>query len=163
MPFILLKYPGTILILIKGATKEKKYEAEIDTLSSELGVSRSIRMLRRELRPQEMAVLYNTSDALISIPKSDLFAVSIQEGMACGVIPVIGHLDVHHEYLTDGKNALFVEPEDPEQIAKKIVYCIEHPELKERFYAINKEIIEEKKDWNKNAQKMEDLYISLLS
>ena len=161
VPYIVAKYPNVIVILLKGAAQDSEYESKIDNLSMELGMAQNIRVIRRELRPQEMAVLYNASNALISIPKADQFAACIQEGMACGVIPIVADLEVSHQYLTDGENALFVNPEDPEQIAQKIIYCVEHPELKERFYEINRKIIEEKEDWDKNARKMEELYISL--
>jgi len=163
MPYILARYRNVILILLKGAAEEKKYESQIDNLVKELGVAKNVRLIHKELKLKEMAALYNLSDALISIPKSDQFSSSIQEGMACGTIPIVGDLEVYHQYLTDGENALFVNAEDPEEIAEKVVYCIEHPEFKERFYAINRKIIEEKEDWDKNAQKMEELYMSLLA
>ena len=163
MPYILARYRNVILILLKGAAQDEEYESRIHNLSTELGVAQSIRMIHKELRPQEMAVLYNASDALISVPISDQFSSSIQEGMACGTIPIVGDLEVYHQYLTDGENAFFVSPEDPNEIAQKVVYCIEHPELKEKFYEINRKIIEEKEDWNKNAAKMEELYMSLLA
>lgn len=163
MPYILARYPNVILILLKGAVEDKGYESQMNNLVKELGVAKNIRLIHKELKPKEMAALYNVSDALISIPKSDQFSSCIQEGMACGVIPIVGNLEVYNQYLTNGKNALFVNPQDPKEIAQRIIYCIEHPELKEKFYEINRKIIEEKEDWNKNAPKMEELYTSLLA
>lgn len=163
MPYILARYPNVILILLKGAAKNKEYESQMNNLVKELGVAKNIRSIPEELKPEEMAALYNVSDALISIPKSDQFSSCIQEGMACGIIPIVGDLEVYHQYLTDSENSFFINAENSEQIAQKIIYCIEHPELKERFYKINRKIIEEKEDWNKNAQKMEELYMSLLA
>jgi glycosyltransferase involved in cell wall biosynthesis len=108
-----------------------------------------------------MAILYNTADALISIPKSDQFSACIQEGMVCGMIPIVGNLEVYRQYLVDDKNAFFVDPENPKEIAQKIIYGVEHPELREKLYEINRKIIGEKEDWDKNTKKMEDLYLSL--
>lgn len=160
MPYIVAKYPGVILILLRGAAKDSGYESRIDKLAKELGVAQNVRLLYQELKPEEMAAYYNMSDVLISIPKTDQFAACIVEGMACGVIPIVGNLEVYREYLTDGENAFFVDRENPEDIAEKVIHCIEHPELKEGFYAINRKIIEEKLDWNKNAPHMEKLYLS---
>ncbi|MFC1848311.1 glycosyltransferase family 4 protein [Chloroflexota bacterium] len=163
IPYILAKHPETVLILLKGASQDNTYESMIDNLCTELSVSGNIRIIRRELSPQEMAVLYNACDALVSIPKTDCFAISIQEGMVCGLIPVVADLEVYRQYLADGENAFFVDPENPQQIAQKLIYCIEHPELKERYYQMNTMIIEEKENWHKNMPTMEELYTSLLS
>jgi len=110
-----------------------------------------------------MAIYLNMADVFISIPKNDQFGSSVMEGMACGAIPIVSSIKVYYQYLKDEVNALFVDPNNPREIAEKIVYCIEHPEIKESFYAINIKIIAEKEDWNKNAKKMEKLYEKLLN
>jgi glycosyltransferase involved in cell wall biosynthesis len=162
MPYVLAKYTRVTLILLKGAAEDKRFEIKVGKLIEQLEMGRNVKLIRRHLSAHEMAVLYNVCDALISIPRSDQFASSIQEGMACGTIPIVGNLEVYKQYLTDGENALFVDPNNPKDIADKVIYCIEHPELKQRFYAINRKIIEENEDWAKNAAKLEELYYSLL-
>ena len=161
MPYIVSKNPDVFLILLRGTTYNVSYEEGIEELSRKLGVNKNIRIVKRELRPQEMAVYYNASDALVSIPLSDQFGGSIQEGMACGVVPIVGKLDVYNLYLTDGKNALFTDAEDPQNIAEKLVYVIQHPEIKELYYETNRKIIQEKEDWNRNAPRMEELYFEI--
>lgn len=164
MPHVIVKHPNAVLILLRGLAEGNEYESYLDSLANELGVAQNIKVIKRELNSHEMAVLYNACDALISIPISDGgFAFCIQEGMICGVIPIVGDLEVYHQYLSDGENAFFVNGEDPRQIAEKIVYCIEHPELKQKFFEINSRIIEEKEDWHNNAPKMEELYNELLA
>lgn len=163
MPYVVAKHPSVVLILCKGPSKDSQYENQIYKQATELGVAQNIRLIDHELSHQEMAVLYNIADVLISIPKSDQFSGCIQEGMACGVIPIVGDLEVYRQYLTDAENAFFVDPEGPYDIAQKVVHCIEHPELKERFYRINRKIIEDNEDWDKNAPKREDLYLALIN
>ncbi|MGD9118479.1 MAG: glycosyltransferase, partial [Dehalococcoidia bacterium] len=162
MPYIVAKNPGTILILLKGGTKDIDFEARIDNIINELGIENNVRLIQQELSPTEMAVLYNASDVLVSIPKTDLFAISIQEGMACGVIPIVANLEVYQQYLIDGENGYIVDPQYPQQIAEKIIHCIEHPELRNDFYKINRKIIEENENWDKNMVKMEALYDSII-
>jgi glycosyltransferase involved in cell wall biosynthesis len=161
LPYIITEHPDTVLILLRGSANDMEYEKIVDQLAAGLGVKANIRWIQRELTPQEMAALYNISDALVSIPISDQFASSIQEGMVCGIVPVVGKLDVYSQYLNDGENALFVDADDPRDIAGKIIYIIQHPELKEIFYEINKKIVEEKEDWSKNSVKMEELYLEI--
>jgi glycosyltransferase involved in cell wall biosynthesis len=162
IPYIIAEHANVTLIVLQGAAESGQFENRIESLIEQLDIDRNVKLIRRHLTPQEMAVVYNASDAFISIPKTDQFASSIQEGMACGTIPIVGDLEVYRQYLTDGENALFVDPNNPKDIADKVIYCIEHPELKQRFYAINRKIIEENEDWAKNAAKVEELYQSLV-
>jgi len=99
---------------------------------------------------------------VVSIPKTDQFASSIMEGMACGAIPIVSNIEAYKQYLVDGKNAFFVNPDSQKDIAEKIIYCIEHPEIRDNIYRINKKIVEENEDWDKNAIAMEELYKKLL-
>ena len=162
MPYILAKHANVTLIILQGTGGENQFENQIDRLIEQLGVGQNVRMIYRHLSSQEMAVLYNACDAFISIPKSDGFASCVLEGMACGAVPIVANLEVYRQYLTDGQNALFVDPAATEDIAAKVIYCIAHPELKQSFYNINRKIIEENEDWVKNARKLEELYCSLL-
>ncbi|MCD6109003.1 MAG: glycosyltransferase family 4 protein [Thermoplasmata archaeon] len=157
IPYVIEKYPKVTFIFIKG-NGEESYEKEMEKLASNLGVKDNVKFISKHISPIEMAIYLNLSDILLSIPKTDQFARSIMEGMVCGVIPIVSDIEVYKQYLKDKKNAFFVNPDNPREIADKIIYCIKHSELKEAFYNINRKIIEENEDWNKNAKKMEKLY-----
>ena len=100
---------------------------------------------------------------MISLPISDQFSGALKEAMACSAIPLIHDLEVYHEHLEDGKNGFFIDRENPAEVAKKIIYCIDHhPELKEKIGKINRKILEEKSDWNKNKKLMLGIYKKIL-
>ena len=162
IPEVIRNQPECVFILLKG-WGYTNYEAEMKLKAEKLGVVDNIRFVSKQLTEEEMAVYLNASDTLVSIPASDQFSACILEGMACGVIPIVSNLEVYKERLVNNENAFFVDPENPQELAEKIIYCIEHPELKEKFFKINREIVEEKDDWNKNAKKMEELYENLLN
>lgn len=162
IPSVVKKCPNTIFLFIRGYGTEE-FEKEMKARAEELKIVSNVRFVPKVLTPEEMAIYLNMSYALVSIPESDQFGSSILEGMICGVIPIVGELEGYHQYLTNGKNAIFVHSDDSQQLAEKIIYCVEHPELKEKFYEINRRIIEEKEDWDKNAPKMEELYSKLLA
>jgi glycosyltransferase involved in cell wall biosynthesis len=161
MPYITARYQDAILIVLTGIGGEPEYENKMEDISNELGVARNVRIIHRGLSPHEMAALYNMADALVSVPVSDEFAISISEGMICGAVPIVCDLDVYREYLKDGVNAHFVQAENPQQIAQKVCDCIEHPEQKKSFFEINKRIIEDKENWGKSVQELEELYVRL--
>lgn len=161
VPYTLESRSDAIFIFIRGYGSSE-FEDKMKTKAKKIGVADNTRFISKLLTPEEMAVYLNMADVLISIPKTDQFGSSIMEGMACGVIPIVSNIGVYKQYLIDGDNAFSVNPENPKEIAEKIIYYIEHPEIKEKFYTVNRKIIEEKEDWNKNAKKMEELYEKLL-
>lgn len=157
IPYTTKKYPNAVFVFIRGYGSSE-LEDEMKLKAEKMDVINNVHFISKVVTPKEMAIYLNMADVFISIPKTDQFGSSIMEGMACGVIPIVSNIKVYNQYLTDGINAFFVDPENPKEIAERIIYCIEHPELKEKFFTINKRIIEEKEDWNKNAKKMEELY-----
>jgi len=162
LPYIIKKHPNVCFVFLKGCSTDSSYENRLQRIAKRAGVEEYTRFVSRYLDKEEMAIYYNMSDVFISIPRTDQFASCIVEGMACGSIPIVGNLEVYREYLTDGNNAFFVDRENPEDIAEKVTYCIEHPEAKERFYEVNREIVKKKLDWSNNAPLMYESYQSLL-
>lgn len=158
---VVLKHPETIFIMLRGYG-DAEFEEEMKEKARTLGISANFRFIPRVLVPEEMAVFLNAADLFVSIPRTDQFASTIMEGMACGLIPVVTNMEVYRQYLRDGENAFLVDPDNPQEIAEKIIYSIEHPLMKGKVYEINRNIIEEKEDWMKNAQKMEELYERLV-
>jgi len=161
IPYVVKSHPDTVFVFIRGHGSPE-FEDKMKTKAEKLGVITHTRFISRLISPEEMAIYLNMADAFISIPKTDQFGSSIIEGMACGAVPIVSDIEVYYQYLKDGINALLVDPENTREIAEKIIYCIEHLEIKENFYTINRKIVEEKENWHKNAKKMEALYKKLL-
>jgi glycosyltransferase involved in cell wall biosynthesis len=161
MPYVMKSHPNVTFVFVKGSGSSV-FEKEMMLRAIELGVSGNIRFISRLLTPVEMAVYYNMADAVISIPKYGQFGASILEGMICGATIIASDIPVHREVLRNGENALLVDADDPKEIAEAIVQCIEHPEMKQQFYKINRKIIEESWNWQRNAGKMRRIYEKLL-
>ncbi|MDH5770077.1 MAG: glycosyltransferase family 4 protein, partial [Candidatus Bathyarchaeota archaeon] len=160
IPYVLKSHPDTTFIFIRGHGCPE-FESKMKLKAEKLEVANKTRFISRLITPREMAIYLNMADVFISIPKTDQFGSSVIEGMACGPIPVVSDIKVYYQYLRNGVNTFLVNPENPREIAEKIIYCIEHLEIKEDFCATNRKIIEEKEDWNKNAKKMEEVYNQL--
>jgi len=161
MPYVIKNYPNAVFIFIRGYGTEE-FEEKLIRLAKNLGVNKNLKIIPKLISPREMAVYLNLSDIMISIPSTDQFASSVMEGMACGTIPIVSNIEAYKQYLEDGKNAFFVSLNDPQELAKKIICAIDHlPKLKDKFYRLNKKIIEEHENWEKNAIKMEELYEKL--
>jgi glycosyltransferase involved in cell wall biosynthesis len=161
IPHVLKSCPDAVFIFIRGLGSPD-FEGEMKLEAEKLGIGNNVRFIPRSITPNEMAMYLNVADVFLSIPKTDQFGSSVLEGMVCGAIPIVSEIEVYHQYLKDGVNAFFVNPDDSKEIAEKIIYCIQNPKTKNDFYTINKKIVEEKEDWDKNAKKMEELYKQLL-
>lgn len=162
VPYVVHKCPNAIFVFLRGGGTER-FEDEMKLRAEELGVMSNIRFIPKLITPEEMAVYLNMADAFISIPRYGQFGASILEGMVCGATPIVSNIAVHKTLLINGENAFLVNPENPKEIAEKVIYSIEHPESKGKFYRINKRIVEEKEDWDKNAKEMEKLYERLIN
>ncbi len=162
IPKVLSEHPNAVFLFIRGyGTPE--YEKKMNLKARDMGILKNIRIISKLIPPEEMAVFLNASNAFISLPKTDQFASSIMEGMACGSIPILSNLSVYKQYLKDKENAFFVNPDDPEEIASAVNFCIDNPSIREEFYTINRRIIEEEEDWSNNAKKMEELFEALIA
>jgi len=161
IPYVLESHPNATFIFIRGHGSFE-FEYRMKRRTTRLEVGNNTRFISRLISPREMAIYLNMADVFVSIPKTDQFGSSVIEGMACGPVPIVSDIEVYHQYLKHGKNALFVDPEIPREIAEEITHTISHPEIRDAFYTINREIVEEKEDWNRNAEKMEELYKHVL-
>lgn len=163
IPYVIKEYPETFFIFLKGSGNGN-YEKKIKTLISKMGIEKNISIIPRFISSKEMAVYLNLADIFISIPYTDQFGSSVMEGMACGTIPIVSDIEVYKQYLEDGKNAFFVNPDDPEDISEKIILASKNfKKIQEKFFKINRKIIEENENWDRNIKEMEKLYKNLLN
>ncbi len=75
-----------------------------------------------EVPQKELAKFVQQSDVLILYSRYETFGCVIIEANACGVPAIVSDLPVFHETITEGVNGYFVEGENPEALAKKILW-----------------------------------------
>jgi len=159
---VLKNNPNTYFLLIKGYGTPI-FENKMKELANKLGVNKNLIFVSKMLTPEEMALYLNMADAFISIPKSDQFGLSVLEGMACGLVPILSDDIVAYKQYLNENNSIFVNPENIADIANRINYLINNIEFKNKAYLINIKIIEDYEDWNKNAKKMRELYFNIIN
>lgn len=81
--------------------------------------------------PAQMGELYRSFDVFVGTSRGDEegFFLPAIEAMACGVPAVLTDIPCFRGY-GDGQYALFVEPQDPAQMAEAIVLAAGHAELR---------------------------------
>ena len=159
IPKVLKKYPSTIFVLIKGYHKEKYFQ-EIKKRVSQLGIEKNIRFINR-VEHHLIPIYLNMSKISIHLPLTDNGASSIPESMLCGNIVIATDNEPNRERIRNGFNGFLVN-RDPEEIAKKICYSIEHPELNKIFHKRNLKIIKKTGYWFDTVKKTEKTYNNLI-
>ena len=85
------------------------------------------------------------------------FPTKLGEYLATGNPVIVTKVGEIPQYLTDGKDAFLVEPDDVVKFANKMEYVVENPDLARRVGLKGKEVVLEKFNYKKQAQKIIDL------
>ena len=140
VPAVVKNYPKTLFIFLKGDADENYYQKNKE-LIHKLSLDKNVRIVEKWLNEKEMAAIYKLSDIVISIPEKDQFSGVVRESMIYGVVPVISDLPIYKELLKEGENAFFVSGKSSSEIAYKIIYCIENPDILKKIKDKNKKLI----------------------
>lgn len=155
---LILKKMSDAKFIIAGEGSEEYY---LRDLAKSLGISDSIRFVGW-IPHEELPKYLASSDVYVSTSLSDSFAVSTLEAMACELAPVVTAVGDNRNWIKDGENGFVVPIKNPEALAEKIIYLLENEGVRKKFGKINREIVKEKADYNKEMEKMENIYIELI-
>ena len=131
------------------------------TLATKLKVEKYCRFINRLKYPEFLNYL-EASDVIVSVSLYDGCSISLIEGMACGVIPVMSTDFPKTEWVTDGWNGYLFNPRNPENIAHVIIKALENKDAFETMRQRNRHIVEEKANYHKNMKTAEEIYRRLV-
>ncbi|MGB9589407.1 MAG: glycosyltransferase family 4 protein [candidate division WOR-3 bacterium] len=101
------------------------------------------------------------SHIFISASLSDSTPVSLLEAMALGVFPVVSDLPAKGEWVVDGLNGFLFNPTCPQDLANKLKACFDNPRIIVRAREINKAMVRERADWERNFDRFLETLESL--
>ncbi len=158
IPLVLREAPRAKFIIAGKGTEEMN----LKELAKSLGVADSVIFLGwipNEELPRYLALV----DVYVSTALSDAgIAASTAEAMACGLPVIITDFGDNGKWVEDGVNGFLVPLKaPPEVLAAKIIYLLKDEETRKRFGKINREIITERNNWEKEMGKMANLYREL--
>lgn len=162
-------------VLIKGFYEALKAFSEMTlTIGASGSQSEELKKLVKELKiedkviftgrykPDEAGRLLMNNDVFISIPESDSTSVSLLEGMAVGLFPIVSDLQGNKEWIDDYKNGIVLNCTSPKCIKEAILWCAENKEHLNNYLDYNINIIKKRALWKNNAKQVEKLYIDIL-
>jgi len=159
IPVVLKEIPSTKFIIAgEGGEKEK-----LINLAKSLKVLEVTRFIGKI--PGDKVPLYlNFADVYVSTSLSESgLAASTAEAMACG-LPVI-NTDVGDArlWIKDGQGGFIIPIKNPRILSEKIIYLLKNDKERFKFGEMNRKIIEEKNNYYKEMDKMEEIYKELIN
>lgn len=89
--------PAAHLVLLRAGVDDTAWQ---DLLRMAANVP-DLHLIEELLTPSAMAELFAAADAFISIPRTDLLAMSVLEGMVCGALPLLASLPAYRGSIAD--------------------------------------------------------------
>jgi len=136
-------------------------ELEARRWVEKLGIADYVTLMPK-LSARALADSYHSAQVMVSPSIHDGTPNSLLEAMSCGVFPVVGDLESIREWISNGKNGLLVDPNNPEALAKAIVRALKDSQLRMQAAKINKELIKERADYRVCMQQAESFYNNLV-
>jgi glycosyltransferase involved in cell wall biosynthesis len=156
---LVLKEVPEAKFVIAGKGSE---EVRLKDLAKSLGILDSVKFVG--LIPNNVLPQYlSSSDIYVSTSLSDAgIAASTAEAMACGLPVVITDFGDNRKWVEDGVSGFIVPLKDPKALAEKIIYLLKHEDIRKEFGLRNRKIIEDRNNYYKEMEKMENIYIELI-
>jgi glycosyltransferase involved in cell wall biosynthesis len=116
--------------------------SEVDRLNA-IGSFR-IACLPEQVPHEEILSLHGSARISIAISAADGISTALLEAMAMGSFPIQTCTACASEWIVDGESGFIVPPDDPAEIARKIVRALEDDALVDRAAAINAQTIQDR-------------------
>jgi glycosyltransferase involved in cell wall biosynthesis len=137
-------------------------EAKLKELAKSLGVAENV-VFAGIIPNHQLPRYLRTADVYVSTSLSDAgIAASTAEAMACGLPVIITDFGDNKKWVEDGTNGFLIPLRNPQVLAARIIQLLRNKEIRHEFGQINRQIIEERNDWQKEMRKMGELYESLM-
>ena len=105
---------------------------------------------------------YAAADIFVIPSYYEPFGLVALEAMAMRIPVVASRKDGLKATIDDGRTGMLFEPRDPVDLARKISEIRDHPESRNRMIEAARREIEEKYSWGEIAEKISDIYRSLI-
>lgn len=101
----------------------------ISKLANDLSISSNLHILT-DVSEKELPGFYNVADLFVMPSKKEGFGIAYLESLACGTPVIAGNMDGSVEPLLNGKLGLLIDPDDIDELTKKIINVFNNKEIK---------------------------------
>jgi glycosyltransferase involved in cell wall biosynthesis len=147
-----------VIFVIGGDGSLRPYHEQ---LAVDLGI-REKTIFVGKIPQNEVPYYYAMSDIVVVPSLQEAFGLVVSEALACGK-PVIGtKVGGIPDQILDGYNGFLVKPKDPKEIAEKILWLLEHPDIAKQMGTNGRKIVEKKFNLEKRIDKIVEIYEKVL-
>lgn len=158
IPLVLRQVPE-VKFIIAGDGDQRGYLEELADL---LGVADGVRFvgwIPHDELPNHLA----SADIYVSTSLSEGgVSVSLIEALACGLPSVVTNVGDFRKWIESGENGFVVPIKRADLLAEKIIYLLENRELRDQMGKANRQLIEERANYEQEMCKMAKLYGELI-
>lgn len=156
MPEILKKYPqATLTIAGDGPERENLLRQ-----AAASGVDKHIRFYGA-LENAALRELYANAAIFVSPSLAEGLGLAVVEASGCGCPVVTTHLPAIRDIIIDGVTGLTCRQEDSADLAAKVCFLLEHPELREPMGRAGRQLVQERFDWGTISHRYASLFEGL--
>jgi glycosyltransferase involved in cell wall biosynthesis len=158
IPLVLSENPEAKFIIAGTGPGEN----ELKELAKSLEIEKSI-IFAGSLAAGEIPKYLASSDIYVSTSLSDSgLAASTGEAMACGLPVIVTDVGGNREWIIDGESGFIIPVKDYKMLAEKIIILLINKEVNKKFGKASRKIIEERQDYYKEMEKMEQICLDLI-
>ena len=159
IPMVLKEVPEAKFVIAGTGTQD----AELKGLAKSLGVWDSIRFVGG-IPSDEFPKYLASADIYVCTSLSDGgLAISTKEAMACELPVIVTDFGDNVKWIENGANGFAIPLKDPKSLAEKIIYLIEHGDVRMKFGELGRKLVKERFEYDKELKKVENIYEQLIS
>lgn len=156
-------YPQIEFLIIGDGPLKEKFQYSIDRLQAGSFIKiLGWKQQQEIIETLDTCHLFVAPSVTATDGNQDAPVNTLKEAMAMGLPVVSTYHGGIPELVEDGKSGFLVPERDPEAIAQKLTYLIEHPELWEAFGRAGRARVEAKYDMNGLNDELVEVYQALL-
>jgi glycosyltransferase involved in cell wall biosynthesis len=153
---------GSEAYLVIAGTGTAEFLEQIRELVKTLGL-KQVKLHFRFISAEELGALYRAADIVVYPYRAITTSGALATGLSLGKTIVASDLPVFRELLTNGENALLVDPQNAEELAGALIELIGDPVLRGQFADRVREMNFGDESWILIARKTMSAYARVLA
>lgn len=143
------------LVLCASSPDTPEIEQEV---KEKVSKNPNIKWINEMLSKDKVIQLYSHAEAFICPSIYEPFGIINLEAMACKTPVIASRVGGIKEVVIDGETGFLVNPDDPLELAGKIKYTLDNPDLVTKFKENGRKRVEQYFSWESIASRTVDLY-----
>ena len=153
------RFPAAVCLQMFDPQRQSG-RARLERLAADRGLGASYRLVPC-VDNEAMPLYYNLADAVVSVPTTDGFPVTVLEASACAAALVVSRLPYCDEWFADRENGLMVEVGDTMALADAISALAGDPALRQRLGEASRRLVADRADRRSCMDALEHEYQAL--